>query len=127
MLNEAELQTLVLTSDLGKASEYYRHVLELPLVGEADGAHVFRVGSGVLRLSPVSEMEAGEHTVFGMAVADVRTVAVWLRRKGVEVVRFPGFPHDADGILVTPDGSKVIWLRDPDGNLISVVEFGAEG
>ena len=38
----------------------------------------------------------------------------------------PGEIKNANGMLLTPDGSKVGWFRDPDGNLLSVVQFSAK-
>jgi predicted enzyme related to lactoylglutathione lyase len=29
------------------------------------------------------------------------------------------------GVVRVPDGSRVAWFRDPDGNLLSVVEYPA--
>lgn len=31
--------------------------------------------------------------------------------------------HDADGVVTAPDGSRVVWFRDPDGNLLSIVQY----
>jgi len=46
-----------------------------------------------------------------------------LTQHGVSLERFAGFTHDSTGILTTPDGAKVAWFRDPDGNLLSVVQY----
>jgi hypothetical protein len=43
--------------------------------------------------------------------------------RGVNLERTAGLPHDAAGILSTPDGALVAWFRDPDGNLLSVVQY----
>ena len=37
--------------------------------------------------------------------------------------RIAGLPLDAAGILTTPDGAQVAWFRDPDGNLLSMVQY----
>ena len=36
------------------------------------------------------------------------------------MARFLGLPLDADGIWVTPEGSRVAWFHDPDGNTLSL-------
>jgi predicted enzyme related to lactoylglutathione lyase len=36
------------------------------------------------------------------------------------MARFPGLPLDADGVWDTPDGSRVAWFHDPDGNTLSL-------
>jgi len=61
--------------------------------------------------------------VLGFEVPDVDSVVTLLADRGIEFERFGGFPHAENGTLTTPDGSKVAWIRDPDGNLLSVVQF----
>jgi catechol 2,3-dioxygenase-like lactoylglutathione lyase family enzyme len=123
MLGSACLQTIVWTSDKPRAAAFYGGTLGLPLRGEFHGALVYQVGGGELRVSPVPTTEPSAHTVLGFAVPDVEAVALDLRRKGVTVERFAGFSHDTDGIWRAPDGSRVLWFRDPDGNLLSVVQY----
>jgi catechol 2,3-dioxygenase-like lactoylglutathione lyase family enzyme len=68
-------------------------------------------------------MRPSEHTVLGFAVPAIDPVVAELQRRGVPLERFPGFPHDPTGVLRAPDGSRVAWFRDPDGNLLSVVQY----
>lgn len=123
MLASAKLQTLVLTSRIEETGRFYRDVLQLPFKGISHGAWVFEVGGGDLRVSPVPATQPTEHTVLGFSVPDVKNVVNVLSERGIEWVRFPNFPHDETGILTTPDGARVAWFRDPDGNLLSVVEY----
>ena len=123
MLGSARLQTIVWTSDIPRAEAFYGGVLELELVGRSHGAIVYRVGDGELRVSPVAATEPSPHTVFGFGVDDVPTVAATLAGRGLVAERFEGFDHDVSGIWRAPDGAKVVWFRDPDGNLFSVVQY----
>jgi len=50
-------------------------------------------------------------------------VTTALRDHGAQWNRIPGLPHDDDGVVVTPSGAKVVWFRDPDGNLLSIVQY----
>jgi catechol 2,3-dioxygenase-like lactoylglutathione lyase family enzyme len=75
-----------------------------------------------LRVSPVPSTQPSPHTVLGFAVADPSAVMNALSMRGVEWARFANFPQDAADDLVTPDGAKVACFRDPDGNLLSVVQ-----
>jgi catechol 2,3-dioxygenase-like lactoylglutathione lyase family enzyme len=95
----------------------------LPLTGRCHGALVYRVGDGDLRVSPVPSTQPTVHTVLGFAVSDIAMIVDALSVRGVAFECFAGFPHDSRGILTTPDGAKVAWFRDPDGNLLSVVQY----
>ena len=98
-------------------------MLGLPLRGRSDGALIYNVGGSDLRVSPVPSTQPTAHTVMGFAVNHLDAIITELSRRGVSWERFSGFPHDERGILITPDGAKVVWFRDPDANLLSIVQF----
>jgi catechol 2,3-dioxygenase-like lactoylglutathione lyase family enzyme len=123
MLAQSKLQSIVLTSQIQKAERFYREVLELSLRRVSDGILIFDVGGGDLQVAPVPATEPTEHTVLGFSVSNVAAVVDHLCARGVVFERFDGFAHDEIGILTTPDKSKVAWFRDPDGNLLSVVQY----
>ncbi len=126
MLASARLQTLVLTDRIEEARAFYGDLLGLPFRGMSNGALLYDVGGGDLRVSPVPEAQPTEHTVFGFAVSDVRSAVRALASRGVVFERIPGVPHDQDGIVTTPDGDRVAWFRDPAGNILSVIQFTSD-
>jgi catechol 2,3-dioxygenase-like lactoylglutathione lyase family enzyme len=123
MLADARLQTLVWTADRTRAAAFYEGVLGLVRRRESHGALVYEVGGGELRVSPVPTTQPSAHTVLGFAVPDLDPIAAALAVKGVTPETFPGFDHDARGVWRAPDGTRVLWIRDPDGNLLSVVQY----
>ncbi len=126
MLSQSKLQSIIWTSRIDQAEMFYREVLGLSLQTKSDGALVFDVGGGDLRVSPVPSTVPSEHTVLGFSVSDLDSVVEFLSEREVVFERFDGFPHNENGILTTPDGSRVAWFRDPDGNLLSVVEYPSQ-
>ena len=123
MLASSTLQSIVWTSRIPEAEKFYGDLLGLHLKGRSHGALVYDVGGSDLRVSPVPSTQPSAHTVLGFAVPDVRAIVESLTQRGIRFERIEGFPHDALGILATPDGSRVAWFRDPDGNLLSVVQY----
>ena len=123
MLASSTLQTIVLTSRIAEAEKFYSGVLGLPLNGESHGALIYDVGGSDLRVSPVPETQPSAHTVLGFAVPNLRAIVELLKQRGVSLERIAGLTHDSTGILTTPDGAKVAWFRDPDGNLLSMVQY----
>ena len=123
VLASSKLQTIIWTARMPEAEYFYGTLLELRCKGKSHGALVYDVGGGELRVSPVPSTQPSAHTVLGFAVPDVEAIVAILRARGVAVERFPGLPHDAAGILLTPEGAKVAWIRDPDGNLLSIVQY----
>jgi catechol 2,3-dioxygenase-like lactoylglutathione lyase family enzyme len=123
MLASATLQTIVWTSRIAAAEQFYSGVLGLTLTGKSHGALLYDVGGSDLRVSPVPTTQPSAHTVAGFAVSNLRAIVELLMQRGVNFERVAGLTHDAMGIVTTPDGAKVAWFRDPDGNLLSVVQY----
>ena len=122
-LASSKLQTIVWTSRMAEAEDFYGQVLGLPLKGKSHGAAVYDVGGSDLRLSPVPSTQPSAHTVVGFSVVDIAATVAMLTKRGVSLERIAGLPQDSVGILRTPDGAKVAWFRDLDGNLLSIVQY----
>ena len=123
MFAAAKLQAIICTSNIQQAEQFYSRLLGLPLQARSLGALVYDVGGTPLRVSPVPSTRPSEHTVLGFAVPDIASAITVLRERGVTFELFPGFSHDQSGVVCAPDGSRVAWFRDPDGNLLSVVQY----
>jgi hypothetical protein len=60
--------------------------------------------------------------VLGWEVSRIEAAVDWLRERGVETEKYPFVQDKERGIWTTPDGSRVAWFKDPDGNVLSVSE-----
>ena len=75
-----------------------------------------------LRLQKLERVSAQPFTVLGWEVHDATQAARQLASKGIDAVRYDGMPQDEDGIWTAPDRTRVLWFRDPDGNVLSLTE-----
>lgn len=123
MLSAADLMAFVSTAQPDRARAFYRDVLGLALRHEDPFAIVFDANGVVLRVAKTPSLTPAPYTVLGWRVGDVRSVVAALAARGVATERFPGLAQDADGIWTAPDGPRVAWFKDPDGNLLSVTQF----
>jgi catechol 2,3-dioxygenase-like lactoylglutathione lyase family enzyme len=123
MLSHSRLQTIVMSARIAQAERFYTDVLGLQLRRRSNGNLVYDVGGSDLTIGPVESIQPSEHTVIGFAVDDLDAEMTELASRGVTWERFEGLHHDDRGIVVTPDGDRVVWFRDPDGNAISIVQF----
>ncbi len=55
---------------------------------------------------------------------DIAATVAALTAKGVRFNRYPGMDQDAGGIWTAPSGDRVAWFTDPDGNTLSLTQFG---
>ena len=53
----------------------------------------------------------------------IGTQVLSLTRKGVQFEKYDYFDQDDLGIWTSPNNAKVAWLKDPDGNLLSLTEY----
>ena len=123
MLQSARLQTIICTTNFETAKRFYEETLGLTFKRMSEGAAVFDLSGNDLRLSPVSSLTPSEHTIVGFEIKKIDDVIARLTHRGIMPVRFDGFPHDSGGILTLETGTRVAWIRDPDGNLLSIVEY----
>lgn len=116
----------VLTANRASAKPFYADVLGLRMMGEDDHAVTFDLGNRTpLRLTDLPGHKGAGHTVLGWHVGDIRSAVTALRAKGVEFKVYEGFGQDADAIWSSPGGgAAVAWFADPDGNVLSLTQFG---
>lgn len=116
---------LVRPVDPPRSRRFYRDVLGLPVYREFGPAHdpglVFFVGGGFLEVAGRSEPDAaaarsGAHAVW-LQVRDVRAEHRRLADAGVRIVREP---------RREPWGLVEMWLADPDGLPVVLVEVPAD-
>lgn len=118
--------SFILTADRIRAKPFYAGVLGLKIIAEDDFAITFDLGGGAAaRLTDLPGHTAASHTVLGWNVPDIRSAAKDLRDKGVTFTVHDGFGQDADGVWSAPGGGvQVAWFSDPDGNVLSLTQFG---
>ena len=100
--------------DMQRSLAFYRDVLGLAVAREFPGGTVFFLGGGQLELSGVAEQPAGPAVALWLQVRDI--AAAYEELAG-HVVREP---------RLEPWGLHEMWVADPDGTRIVLVEVPAE-
>src|SRR5436190_1332624 len=73
-----------------------------------------------LRVTLVTDHNPSPFTVLGWYVTDVKAAMTDLASRGIVFKSYTGFDQDPDGIWTAPNGRRVAWFEDPDGNIISL-------
>jgi len=124
MLASSKLIGFVPTRDSQKARAFYQDRLGFEFVGDDQFALVMRAGESMIRIAKVGDFSPAPYTVLGWEVRDMEPVVRWLSARGVAFEKYP-FVQDRElGIWTTPNGDKVAWFKDPDGNVLSVSQRG---
>lgn len=108
------------TTSADRARAFYRDILGLSLVSEDNFALVFDSNGAPLRVSLAQEVVPAKYTVLGWKVKDIHAIVTALKKAGVAFEIFGFFKQDDLGIWTAPNGDRVAWFKDPDGNILSV-------
>jgi catechol 2,3-dioxygenase-like lactoylglutathione lyase family enzyme len=120
MLASAKLVGFVPTKDYEQARAFYQGKLGFDFVSLDQYALVMSVGGHMIRIAKIPDFTPLQGTILGWEVNDISAAATWLKERGVPPEKFP-FAQDRElGIWTAPNGDKVAWFKDPDGNILSV-------
>lgn len=100
--------------DPDRSMAFYRDTLGLAIYREFPGGTVFFLGNGFLELSGRGESDPSQDVVLWLQVRDLAATARELEALGVPIAREP---------REEPWGLREMWLADPDGLRIVLVEI----
>ena len=122
-LKSSKITVFLATSDAKAARTFYEDTLGLELQSDDPFALVYQLAGAELRLSKVPNHTPLPFTVLDWQVVSVDEAHMALTSKGVEFLVFDGMGQDEKGVWVSPDGgARILWFKDPDGNVLSVSE-----
>ena len=109
------------TADVSRLRPFYERVLGMK-VAHADGDVIHgTIAGGPVRIITVDGHKPNGMTVFGLETGDIAAFLSALKDKGVIAERWHR-EQDSQGVWEDPDGERIAWFRDPEGNMLSVVE-----
>ena len=122
MLSDHPAYATLPTADVAGLRGFYEGVLGFtPREENASGVFYDAAGGTYFVITRSSGKPSGAHTQMGFRVADVVTEVADLRRRGVEFEEYET-PKTVDGVATLPIG-KAAWFKDPDGNLIGLLQL----
>ena len=124
-LSDYKLGSAVAVSDMETAKEFYEGKLGLSGGEEVgDGGITYPCADGTEIHPYPSPDNAGKSgaTLAFWTVDDVDKVVDELSSKGVTFEQYDMDPIKTNekGIAELPDGEKVAWFKDPDGNILAI-------
>lgn len=124
-MQDTKLIGFVPTTDFEQARRFYVDTLGLEFVEEDGFALVLRSGGNMMRVAKVGDFTPAKYTVLGWETPSIELRITELAAAGIIFVRYPWFEQDALGIWTAPDGSRVAWFNDPDGNVLSLSQHAS--
>jgi catechol 2,3-dioxygenase-like lactoylglutathione lyase family enzyme len=124
MLKSRPVIAFIASKNPERARPFYENTLGLRFVSSDAFAHVFKAsGNIMLRVVKTPGFKPTAHTVLGWEVSDIRAAVAGLMTRKVKPVMYPELEQDEYGIWKAPGGSRVVWFKDPDGNILSLTQL----
>jgi catechol 2,3-dioxygenase-like lactoylglutathione lyase family enzyme len=120
VLSAGKMIGFVPTADPGRAREFYEGKLGFQFVSDDQFALVMRAGDNTVRIAKGAKFTPAQYTVLGWEVTDIEAEVRALAAQGVSFEKYPFVQDQETGIWTTPNGDKVAWFKDPDGNVLSL-------
>lgn len=123
MLGSASFIGVIPVSDLDVARDFYTTKLGLILEDQTPAMLMLEAGGTMLWLTAVPGFEAQPFTIAGWRVLDIVETVDRLEDQSIEMLRYPEFDQDDQGVWTAPSGNRVVWFGDPDHNVLSLTQF----
>jgi catechol 2,3-dioxygenase-like lactoylglutathione lyase family enzyme len=122
MLRNTDAIATLPVKDLGAAARFYEGTLGLNRSGaEGDEVIMFESGDTTINVYRSSFAGTNKGTALTWAVDDVEDIVRTLKAKGVKFEHYDLPDTRREGDVHVSGDIKVAWFKDPDGNILSVV------
>jgi catechol 2,3-dioxygenase-like lactoylglutathione lyase family enzyme len=122
MLGKAAATPMLAVKDLDRARRFYEENLGLKQVD--DFGEGFMLKSGDTRVSVYRSEFAGTNkaTALTFDVDDIEDEVKALKEKGISFEHYELDGLTAQGDIYEGEGMKTAWFKDPDGNILSLIQ-----
>ncbi|TMD31218.1 MAG: VOC family protein [Chloroflexi bacterium] len=125
MLADRRCHATIPVSDVEAVRSFYEGTLGFEPLEENPAAVIYRAGSGsVFAVTRSSGRASGSHTQMGFTVDDIEDEVADLRRRGVTFEEYDVPGLKTEGGIARTGPNRAAWFKDPEGNLIGLIEFG---
>jgi len=125
MLKDHDSSAILAVSDLARARAFYGDTLGLELADEGSEEGVLVYRTGATRLVVYQSQYAGTNranaAVWGVG-KDIDAIVSALEAKGAAFEHYPDIGRLEGNVHVAGD-AKLVWLKDPDGNILHINSF----
>ena len=122
MLGKADATPMLAVKDLDRARKFYEENLGLKQVD--DFGEGFMLKSGDTQVSVYRSEFAGTNkaTALTFDVDNIEDEVRSLKEKGISFERYDLEGLTPKGDIYEGEGMKTAWFKDPDGNILSLIE-----
>lgn len=109
------------TRDGEAARAFYETKLGLRFISDDQFALVFQSGANMIRIARTGSFTPAPFTILGWQSSHIEQDVRDLSARGIKFERYDYMTAANElGIWTAPNGAKVAWFKDPDGNTLSI-------
>ncbi len=125
MLGGKDAAATLAVSDLQRARDFFENTLGLTTLQEAPGAIVYKSGNAAVLVYPSEYAGTNRATAATWAVGeDFDAIVQDLKSKGVTFEHYDDLPETTrEGDVHQTGGFKGVWFKDPDGNILNLINM----
>ncbi len=122
MLGKADAIPMIAVTDLDRARRFYEETLGPKTKDEWGAGFTLESGDTLVNIYKSEFAGTNKATALNFDVDDIEEEVGVLKEKGVffEQYNVPGLEQRGD--LYVGEGMKTAWFKDPDGNILSLIE-----
>ena len=123
MLGNADATPMIAVTDLDRARKFYEETLGLKAKDEWGEGFTLESGDTLVNVYKSEFAGTNKATALNFDVDNIEDEVQELKQKGVffEQYNLPGLEQRGD-LYVGEGGFKTTWFKDPDGNILSLIE-----
>ena len=122
MLGSSDVCACLAVKDMDAATKYYGETLGLEKGMESPGGTFFKSGGSGVFVYPSQFAGTNQATAAAWRVDDVEGTVEELKGKGVTFEQYDDLPGvERQGDVHVMGELKAAWFKDPDGNILNIV------
>ena len=125
MLSDKSAMATIAVKDMAAAKKFYKETLGLKAENESPAGTMFTSGNSGVFVYPSGFAGTNKATYAAWGVGgDLEKIVSDLKAKGVTFMHYDNMPETTlEGDIHVMGDLKSVWFKDPDGNILNLVNM----
>ena len=122
MLGKTDATPMIAVRDLDRARKFYEETLGLKQIDDFGEGFMLKSGDTTFNVYRSEFAGTNKATALNFDVDDINAEVRELKDKGIMFEHYELDGLTREGDIYAGEGMKTAWFKDPDGNILSLIE-----